>query len=183
MDEAGENGPGDLDVHGGGHAEVVGGAVGELVLVLGRAGWAGDEVAGVRRAGWRGGEVVEKEEHVFAEAGIGSLPEEGSVSGVVVVIPEVEGEPRSAHGPDAPAEGVDGGGVAPDVGVVMDDGAAGFVDEIEEWSVEGGEVGAIGQPVVHLGVDVDGVLRAPRRIDRVVPDALEIGGEGAWARA
>ena len=31
------------------------------------------------------------------------------------------------------------------------------------------------RPVVHLGVDVDGVVRAPRRPHLVVPDALQVG--------
>ena len=43
-------------------------------------------------------------------------------------------------------------------------------------TVKIGEVGAFGEPVVHLGIDVDRVLAAPGRIDRLVPDALQIGG-------
>src|SRR5579875_450186 len=46
-----------------------------------------------------------------------------------------------------------------------------------------GEVSALGKPVVHLRVDVDGVLRSPRRIDRLVPDALKIRGKRTRARA
>ena len=197
LQEAGEDGSGDLDVHGGGHAEVVRRAVGEPVLVFGRAGGACNEVAGVGVVGWRGDEVVEEEEGVVAEAGIGAVSEEGGVAGVVEVIPEVEGEPRAAHGPDASAECVDGGCVAPYVGVVVGDGASGFVvalrgdgcggarvvDEIEEGSVEVSEVGAVGQPVVHLSVDIDGVLGTPGRIDGFVPDALQVGGEGSGAGA
>ena len=37
------------------------------------------------------------------------------------------------------------------------------------------EVGRLGRPVVHLRVDVDGVVAAPRRPDLVVPDALQVG--------
>ena len=197
LQEAGEDGSGDLDVHGGGHAEVVRGAVGEAVFVFGRTGGAGDEMAGVGVSLGCWDEVVEEEEGVVAEAGIGVVAEEGGVAGVVEVVPEVEGKPGSSHGPDASAECVDGGCVAPDVGVVMGDGAAGFVvalrgdgcggarvvDEIEEGSVEVGQVGAVGQPVVHLSVDIDGVLGAPGRIDGIVPDALQVGGEGSGARA
>ena len=44
------------------------------------------------------------------------------------------------------------------------------------------EICAFGEPVVHLSIDVDRVLRAPGRVDRLIPDALEICGERAGAR-
>lgn len=44
-------------------------------------------------------------------------------------------------------------------------------------------MGDLGGPVVHLGVDVDGVVAAPRRADQVVPEALEVGGLAAGAGA
>ncbi len=62
-------------------------------------------------------------------------------------------------------------------------GCAGGIEQVEERGMEVGEVGALGEPVVHLGVDVDGVLGAPRRVDGFVPDALQVGGEGAGAGA
>jgi hypothetical protein len=119
------------------------------------------------------------------------------VAGEAEVVPEMEREPGGAHGPDASAEAVDGAGIAPDVGVVVGDGAAGFVvslrgevagglsvvEEIEERGVEVGEVGPVGEPVVHLGVDVDGVFGAPGRVDGLVPDALKVGGEGSGTAA
>jgi hypothetical protein len=37
-----------------------------------------------------------------------------------------------------------------------------------------GQVGRERRPVVHLGVDIDGVLAAPRRGHAFVPDALQI---------
>src|ERR1700752_4016050 len=44
------------------------------------------------------------------------------------------------------------------------------------------EIRAFGEPVVHLGINVDRVLRAPGWVDRLVPDALQICGERAGAR-
>ena len=37
------------------------------------------------------------------------------------------------------------------------------------------QVGFFGRPVVHLRIDVDGVLTVPGRVHTVVPDALQIG--------
>lgn len=42
-----------------------------------------------------------------------------------------------------------------------------------------GQVGWISRPVVHLDIDVDGVLAAPGWTVRIVPDALQIGGQGS----
>ena len=55
--------------------------------------------------------------------------------------------------------------------------------EIEERGVALGQVGDLRRPVVHLRVDVDRVVRAPRRPDHVVPDALEISRDGVRLRA
>ena len=52
----------------------------------------------------------------------------------------------------------------------------------EQRLVALGEVGGIGQPVVHLEVDVGRVLAAPGRIDLLVPDALQVGGLTAGPR-
>ncbi len=38
-----------------------------------------------------------------------------------------------------------------------------------------GQVRRLGRPVVHLGVDVDGVVAAPRRTQVRIPDALQVG--------
>lgn len=52
----------------------------------------------------------------------------------------------------------------------------GGVDQVEERLLGLGQVGNTGVPVVHLRVDVDGVLALPGRIEVVVPDALKVGG-------
>ena len=44
------------------------------------------------------------------------------------------------------------------------------------------EVRHLGGPVVHLGVDVDGVVRAPGRVEVMIPDPLEVRGLGAGTR-
>ena len=84
-------------------------------------------MSGVGSACGRGSEIVEQKESVLAQSRIGAFAEEGDVASVVVVVPEMEREPRGAHGPDASAERVDGRGVAPDIGVVVNNKAAGFV--------------------------------------------------------
>ena len=45
----------------------------------------------------------------------------------------------------------------------------------EEWLLRFSDVSYKGRPVVHLGIDIDGVLRIPRCIDLSIPDALQIG--------
>ena len=49
----------------------------------------------------------------------------------------------------------------------------------EEGLLRLGKIADQRRPVIHFGVDVDGVLRVPRRIDLVVPDALQ----GGWLTA
>ena len=102
------------------------------------------------------------------------------------MIPGMQSEPRSTHWPDAITHAVDRNGVSPDVGVVVDDEAvrtvirlrdlATFrprgVDQIKEWVDELGHVEHVHGPVVHLRIDVDGVLRAPRRVHAFVPFPL-----------
>ena len=46
------------------------------------------------------------------------------------------------------------------------------LDEIEERLVAFGQIADFGRPVIHLDIDVDVVIRAPRRGDVLRPDAL-----------
>src|SRR5205085_11926741 len=55
-------------------------------------------------------------------------------------------------------------------------------DHAYERLVALGEVRHLRGPVVHLRVDVDGVLRLPRRRHLRVPDALKVRGLRAGAR-
>ena len=104
-------------------------------------------------------------------------------------------QPRSATGKHAPVSTVDRAGNTPDVGVVMSYKAAAaihclcglgtslaeIVDEREERGQGRSEVGHLCRPVVHLCVDVDGVLAVPRCEAFLVPDALQIGSLTAGA--
>ena len=119
-----------------------------------------------------------------------------------VVRPEMLREPRAAHRPERPdrvpfAEVADGRGLPPEIRVVVDGptlravvGPGGLraadghlADEVEQRAVHVGEVGGLRRPVVHLGVDVRRVVRAPRRTHHVVPDALKVRGLRAGAAA
>ncbi len=105
-------------------------------------------------------------------------------------------EPCASVGPCAVIGLVDYARCAPYVSVVVGDpsgtsvhlagcraGIVGeVVDEGEERFVTFGEICHLGGPVVHLGVDVDGVFAVPRSIGFVIPYALEIGGLSARLR-
>ena len=57
------------------------------------------------------------------------------------------------------------------------------VDEVKERLVAFRQVGHLRRPVIHLGVDVERPVGAPRRTHGVVPDPLQIRREAAGARA
>lgn len=84
---------------------------------------------------------------------------------------------------------INGAGGTPDIGVMVQNPAAcavmglghlassfGHIFHQLHQRQEGlGEIGNIGQPVIHLQIDVDGVFAAPGRKDIFIPNALEIG--------
>ena len=132
----------------------------------------------------------------------GALAQKRPVPAERVVLPEVRAEPRPAHRPVRPlrvaaAEVPDRGGLCPEVGVVVRHPAARSIvdlrrapavrrqrlDEGEERLVGLRQVRHLGRPVVHLGVDVERPVGAPRRAHRLVPDALQVGRRPAWPRA
>lgn len=114
---------------------------------------------------------------------------------------QLQRQPGAGHRPERPGRvGVpraDGRCVGPRVGVVVGDPAGRRVqlaggggardgerlDEVEQRGGAFGEVGDPGRPVVHLGVDVQGVARTPRRAQFGVPQPLEGGGQAAGPRA
>jgi len=55
-----------------------------------------------------------------------------------------------------------------------------LLNQPEEWLVAFREVGDLCGPVVHLSIDVDGILAAPGRFQVLVPDPLEVCRSGAW---
>ena len=109
----------------------------------------------------------------------------------------MERQPRAAHRPDAAVGVVDRRGIAPGVDVVMKreaaravhllGGAAAAVerhlDQVEQRPRGFRQVAHFGRPVVHLQVDIGGVLAVPRRSHEFVPDALEIGRHGSRTAA
>ena len=104
------------------------------------------------------------------------------------MFPEMRAKPGAAGGPDA-VDAVDGGGAAPDVGVVMEDPAAGVVEIVRGAAAADGqvlhhveqragaftEVGRPRGPVIHLDIDVGGVFAFPGGIEEFIPDALQVG--------
>ena len=104
------------------------------------------------------------------------LAQEAGVAGEPVVLPEVRGEPGAAGRERAPARAVHRRRDAPEVRVLVRDPPARAVvlardasrpDRVSSriirnsGSAHSDEVGDLGRPVVHLGVDVGRVLRSP----------------------
>ncbi len=118
------------------------------------------------------------------------------VPGVEVVLPQVGGEPGPAGGEGPPGRAVHGRGDPPEIGVLVVHPSPGavvlsghvraLVRQLPHQAGQGlgelAQVAHLRRPVVHLGVDVGGVLRVPRGVHVLVPDALEIGGLGAGPR-
>ena len=105
-------------------------------------------------------------------------------------------EPRCTHRPEGRGNvAVLRVGVAPQIGVVVGDEAAAVIQlsrgalAVRHHAGQQGkqrflalrQAADVGGPVVHLGVDVDRILGVPRWEERVVPDALQIGGQAARA--
>ena len=119
--------------------------------------------------------------------------EELLVASEEVVLPEVGRQPRTARGEHSPAGAVYGSGNAPEVGVVVGhpsvatvhlpcgegSGLAEVANHREQRLLRLGKISHERRPVVHLGIDVDGVLRVPRCIHLVVPNTLQVGGLSA----
>ncbi len=167
---------------------LVAGPVGE---VLGRGGGVRDQpaVPGVLD------EEVEEELDRSLEDRI-DLLQVLLVSGEEVVLPQVGGEPGPAGGERPPGRAVHGRGDPPEVGVlvvhpppravVLSGHVRALVGQLSHQSRQGlgelAQVADLRRPVVHLGVDVRRVLRVPRGVHVLVPDALEVGGLGAGPR-
>ena len=102
----------------------------------------------------------------------------------------MSGEPGATRGEHAPGRAVDRSGNAPEVGIVVGHPAptaihllsrhgtrlAEVANHREEGFLRLGKVADKGRPVVHLDVDVDGVLRVPGGVHLVVPHALQVSG-------
>ena len=119
------------------------------------------------------------------------LIQEVQVLSELVVFENVQTQPSRTHGPDGRRHPqILGCCVAPDVCVVVADKATAAVhrlgslpsrrthplNQIEQRQVAFRQIADLCRPVVHLGVDVDGIAAAPSRPHILVPDALEIHG-------
>ena len=118
------------------------------------------------------------------------------IAGIEIVPPQVLAEPCATRGPHAPRS-VHRSGGAPNVGIVVQAPTAGAIHRTgglatglrhlachaDEGLVQFAQMGHLGGPIVHLGIDIGGVLAAPRRRYVFVPNALQIGSLTPGLRA
>ena len=177
-----------LAVHGAALAQASHGAAGMDIAVLrGEGGQNHPAALGVPDEG------VHKEQAGVPQQ-VEVLPEELLIQGVLVPLPDVGAHPGGAHHPIGGGDAaVLGRAVPPQIGVVVGHKAPGAVhllghllatgvhalQQIEEGQVALGEVAHLHRPVVHLRVDIDGVLAVPGGLKLAVPHALEVGGQRA----
>ena len=160
--------------------------------MFGRHGGSGDQPARsllhLARGGIRLQVVYEEVGRTFHHIVV--IGQELLVARVEIMLPDVGGKPSPARWEHAPGSAIDRAGNAPEVGVVMGHPSpaaihvscglgprlAQIANHAEQRLLRLGQVSDERRPVVHLGVDVDGVLRVPRGVHLVVPHALQISG-------
>ena len=105
-----------------------------------------------------------------------------------VVLPQMLGQPCPSTRPHAGRCKIHHAADAPQVGIVMGHPSSAIVHVTsclrprhgqvfqhgEQGLVHLTQVGHLGQPIVHLSVDIDGVFAVPRSIRTAVPNALQI---------
>src|SRR3979490_2309784 len=64
-------------------------------------------------------QITQEKLRRFFHDPIGPLRKKLAVASKVIVFPKMQAQPRTAHGPNPGPDPIDGNGVAPDVGVVM----------------------------------------------------------------
>ncbi len=126
-----------------------------------------------------------------------NLFQELFVSTIVVVVPEMFAQPRATCRPEAIRRSVNRSRCTPNIGIVMAYPATSTVHNFccastgfskvhykrdERFSTLG-KICRLSRPVIHLGVDVDGVLAFPRWGHAFVPDTLQICRLAAGPRA
>src|SRR5436190_1302760 len=103
------------------------------------------------------------------------------------MFPQMQAKPCAPGRPD-PVNVVDRCRAAPKIGIMMrhptptavllfcgsraTDGEV--VDQVEQWLVTLTKIADLRGPVIHLAVDVERPLAFPRRIEQIIPDALQI---------
>ena len=160
-------------------------------LVLGRRRRRGDEVALAVVH-----EPVETELGGAAQHRIRLVAQPGEVAAVQVVLVEVLRQPRSGHRPRRPdrvavaevADHAPSDARCRSCGAPSSRACRTSIDAVRvpvtdrsrmnarSGSCSSARLADLRRPVVHLGVDVDRVVRAPRRPHVLVPDALQVGG-------
>ena len=140
-------------------------------------------------------EPIQAKEGGATHQWVGSVAQEPRVKAKTIVLPQVLAQPRPSKRPVCPHWGAiaivsDRIGQAPDIRVVMRRPAPAAIvlaghrsarhaqgcRQIEQGTVALGQVGCLGRPVIHLCIDVERPVAAPRSSELFVPDALQIGG-------
>ena len=133
--------------------------------------------------------IVEQELCCAAHHGI-LFFQEGFVASKQIVLPEMGGQPGAACREHTPSGTIHRSGDTPQVGIMMSHpttaaihllrghsaGFAQIINHREQRLCGLAQITDIGNPVVHLGIDVNRIFRVPRRIHLVVPHALQISG-------
>ncbi|MNC26098.1 hypothetical protein D3C75_742160 [compost metagenome] len=156
----------------------------------------------LRRGGWRGNQPslpvvlqpTKGEARRFLHNGISEAAKIVFIPAEGVMLPQMLGQPDAAHRPECPGRiafpvMAGRGRMPPDVGIVMSRPAAGPVvygsspravlrepaDQRQQRLMAFSQVADLRRPVVHLGIDVKGIIAAPRRPGGGIPDALQVG--------
>src|SRR5262245_40228538 len=103
-------------------------------------------------------------------------------------MPEMRAKPCAAGGPETPQWSIDRRRLSPQIGVVMTHPttravmntrrARAILNQLrhhpQQRLMTFRQVRCLNRPVIHLRIDVDGVLAFPRRSHQMIPDALEV---------
>ena len=129
---------------------------------------------------------IDKEKRRFRE-NRERLFEKFQITGIDIVRPEMGRKPRRPHHPVGTGHpGVLNIGIPADVGVVVADKAPAAVhlprrfpsvfphlfDQVKQRLMALRKRAAFRRPVVHLGIDVDGIFGVPRRRKILIPKSL-----------
>ena len=118
------------------------------------------------------------------------IGQELCIARIQIMLPQMLAKPCTSVGPHAIEGRVHHARTAPDISIVMEYPAPAsihnpgrlpscnrqFLEHPDEWLVACSQARVVGWPVVHLQVDIDGILSIPGSEHLIVPDALQIGG-------
>ena len=124
------------------------------------------------------------------------LAQKSLVTRIEIMLPNMGGQPGTTRGEHAPGSTVYRTGNAPEVGIVMGHPTTAAIhltgrlsarhtqvlNHREQGLLGFSQITYQGRPVVHLGIDVDGVFGIPGGIALVVPYALQVGWLSARLR-